>query len=118
MFDEMVGNIRYDMIRYCFNVSVQTNEQVKERKVSATERKDDASGTVYSASYNAGSGATYSASSDKAQRSIAGQMPKEAPKEIKTQKAEPIRVEKKPGRNDPCPCGSGKKYKNCCGRNE
>ena len=25
---------------------------------------------------------------------------------------------KKPGRNDPCPCGSGKKYKKCCGRNE
>lgn len=24
---------------------------------------------------------------------------------------------KKIGRNDPCPCGSGKKYKNCCGRN-
>ena len=29
----------------------------------------------------------------------------------------PIRVEKKVGRNDPCPCGSGKKYKNCCGKN-
>ena len=28
------------------------------------------------------------------------------------------RVEKKVGRNDPCPCGSGKKYKNCCGRDE
>ena len=27
----------------------------------------------------------------------------------------PTRVEKTPGRNDPCPCGSGKKYKNCCG---
>ena len=27
------------------------------------------------------------------------------------------RVEKKVGRNDPCPCGSGLKYKNCCGRN-
>ena len=25
-------------------------------------------------------------------------------------------VEKKPGRNDPCPCGSGKKYKQCCGK--
>lgn len=24
--------------------------------------------------------------------------------------------EKEPGRNDPCPCGSGKKYKKCCGR--
>ncbi len=28
-----------------------------------------------------------------------------------------IRKEKKIGRNDPCPCGSGKKYKRCCGRN-
>lgn len=30
----------------------------------------------------------------------------------------PIRVEKKVGRNEPCPCGSGKKYKNCCGKDE
>ncbi|MBQ2083768.1 MAG: SEC-C domain-containing protein [Firmicutes bacterium] len=29
----------------------------------------------------------------------------------------PFRAEKRPGRNDPCPCGSGKKYKNCHGRN-
>ena len=28
----------------------------------------------------------------------------------------PKRVGKKIGRNDPCPCGSGKKYKNCCGK--
>ena len=28
----------------------------------------------------------------------------------------PRKVEKKVGRNDPCPCGSGKKYKNCCGK--
>jgi len=34
----------------------------------------------------------------------------------KPQKAEPVRVEKKVGRNDPCPCGSGKKYKHCHGR--
>jgi len=31
------------------------------------------------------------------------------------QKASPVRVEQKIGRNDPCPCGSGKKYKNCHG---
>ena len=30
-------------------------------------------------------------------------------------KSEPVRVEKKVGRNDPCPCGSGKKYKQCHG---
>ena len=33
------------------------------------------------------------------------------------QRPEPIRVQKTPGRNDPCPCGSGKKFKNCHGRN-
>ena len=32
------------------------------------------------------------------------------------QRMEPIRVEKRAGRNDPCPCGSGKKYKNCHGK--
>jgi preprotein translocase subunit SecA len=33
-------------------------------------------------------------------------------------KPEPIRVGEKTGRNDPCPCGSGKKYKNCHGKEE
>ena len=32
-------------------------------------------------------------------------------------KAKPVRSGPKVGRNDPCPCGSGKKYKQCCGRN-
>ncbi len=32
------------------------------------------------------------------------------------EKAKPIRTGPKVGRNDPCPCGSGKKYKHCCGR--
>ena len=30
----------------------------------------------------------------------------------------PIVKDKEPGRNDPCPCGSGKKYKKCCGANK
>ena len=33
-------------------------------------------------------------------------------------KVEPVKVGPKVGRNDPCPCGSGKKYKNCHGREE
>ena len=33
-------------------------------------------------------------------------------------KPAPVKVEKRVGRNDPCPCGSGKKYKNCHGRTE
>ena len=31
---------------------------------------------------------------------------------------QPIKAQPKVGRNDPCPCGSGKKYKNCCGRGQ
>jgi len=33
----------------------------------------------------------------------------------RSQKLQPVKVEQKVGRNDPCPCGSGKKYKKCCG---
>jgi preprotein translocase subunit SecA len=40
-------------------------------------------------------------------------MPMEDTREI--QKPTPVKVEQKIGRNDPCPCGSGKKYKNCHG---
>ena len=48
--------------------------------------------------------------SDPGQRSAAAH-------DTRNQVREPIRVDKEPGRNDPCPCGSGKKYKNCHGRN-
>lgn len=41
---------------------------------------------------------------------------KEIFKEFKASKT--VRKEKEPGRNDPCPCGSGKKYKKCCGANK
>lgn len=37
------------------------------------------------------------------------------PPPVRERKPQPVlRVEKKVGRNDPCPCGSGKKFKNCC----
>ena len=46
---------------------------------------------------------------------------KEHEKELKQEqqgKVETVVKEKEPGRNDPCPCGSGKKYKKCCGANK
>ena len=36
----------------------------------------------------------------------------------KTPKADPIKADVVPDRNAPCPCGSGKKYKKCCGANK
>lgn len=41
---------------------------------------------------------------------------KTAATDTRERRSEPVRVEKKVGRNDPCPCGSGKKYKSCHGR--
>lgn len=48
------------------------------------------------------------------------------PTKKSTEKSIPVQIKTKPvisekssvGRNDPCPCGSGKKYKKCCGRNK
>ncbi|MFT5725543.1 MAG: preprotein translocase subunit SecA [Bacteroidia bacterium] len=41
-----------------------------------------------------------------------------APQQVTKENSQPVRVEKKVGRNEPCPCGSGKKYKKCHGLNE
>jgi preprotein translocase subunit SecA len=40
----------------------------------------------------------------------------EAAAQVAQEKATPVRTGPKVGRNDPCPCGSGKKYKQCCGK--
>ena len=40
------------------------------------------------------------------------------PQQPPAQKVQPVRAEPKVGRNDPCPCGSGKKFKNCHGVGE
>jgi len=45
-----------------------------------------------------------------------GSGPGTPPERRQQQQAAPVRVEKKVGRNDPCPCGSGKKYKHCHGQ--
>ena len=42
--------------------------------------------------------------------------PPSAPRPQRPGARRPVQVAKEPGRNDPCPCGSGKKYKKCCGR--
>ncbi|MBR0400141.1 MAG: SEC-C domain-containing protein, partial [Mogibacterium sp.] len=99
MFDEMIADIREETVKFCYNVTVTTRTQRRNvitgrTSASKDEYRDD------------------SASSGR------GSMPGAAPKAEKTGKQETIRRDMpKVGRNDPCPCGSGKKYKNCCGRN-
>ena len=89
MFDEMIADIREETVKFCFNVTVTTR----------TERRRSTSGTASKEEY----------------RDETSGGPSAAPKAEKTGKQQTVvRDEPKVGRNDPCPCGSGKKYKNCC----
>ena len=100
MFDEMVADIREETVKFCYNVTVTTK----------TERRNVVSGRTSAAKEE------YKDDTSAQQRG-GGSMPAAAPKAEKTGKQETIRRDMpKVGRNDPCPCGSGKKYKNCCGR--
>ena len=96
MFDEMISDIREETVKYCFNVTLDTKTErrnvVKSEKATKEEFVDTNSDGSARADGRDG--------------------------EEKVEKQTPIkRKEPKVGRNDPCPCGSGLKYKNCCGKN-
>ena len=99
MFEMMIDEIREETVRYCYVVTAQTGTERKQVMVGGEGRKDEFHDDAPAA--DAGSQG----------------MPQQTPKEVKTQKPVTVkREEPKVGRNDPCPCRSGKKYKNCCGK--
>ena len=105
MFEEMIGDIREDTVKYCYNVTVKTRTERKSVIGSGEGRKEDFQGDAASLARQATGGGM----------AQSGQMPQQAPKPEQPKKPETVRRQApKVGRNDPCPCGSGKKYKNCC----
>jgi len=101
MFEAMLESIKEDMVKFVLSISVTTSADRKQViSIGAANKKD------------AGSAFDEGKQKSVAESSHANLHPTDGSKPM------PIRVEKKPGRNDPCPCGSGKKYKNCCGREE
>ena len=102
MFEMMVEEIREETVRYCYGVTVNTRTERKQVIVGGEGHKDEY--------HDDAAGAAQGAQPQ-------GNMPAQAPKEQKVQKPVTVkREEPKVGRNDPCPCGSGKKYKACCGK--
>lgn len=74
MFQEMIGSIQEDVVRYLYRVRLApADDERRVRRVVENRGEDDTRRT-------------------------------------------PVRVGRQVGRNDPCPCGSGKKYKRCCGK--
>ncbi len=103
LFEEMKANIRLNVAKLLFRVQVQTDDALDRGRRSRGARPAAVS---YTADQPVGVAAAASgASRGPASSQQRGSGP-----------TSPIRVEEKVGRNDPCPCGSGKKYKHCHGR--
>ncbi len=105
LFEEMKANIRLNVAKLLFRVQVQTDEALDRGRRSRAARPAAVS---YSAEQQPVGVAAAAA---------AGAGPRGGPAQQRASgPTSPIRVEEKVGRNDPCPCGSGKKYKHCHGR--
>ena len=95
LFKQMIQKINTDVISFLMraDVPMQDNNQVREQRARAIDRS-------------------------KLQEQRTDLLAQSHSSTQERQVTQPIHVEKKVGRNDPCPCGSGKKYKNCHGREE
>jgi preprotein translocase subunit SecA len=94
LFITLLDEIRDEVVSFCFKFWPQAPSEVQDRRTAPAQRlraiKDDTDNLGYKSSSGLGEGAA-------------------------SAKHQPVRVEKQVGRNEPCPCGSGKKYKHCHG---
>jgi preprotein translocase subunit SecA len=131
LFEDMMARIDNETVRYLFHIQVQQGEppqQLEQRPEPPRPPRPDARNAMASAAARASLGDSDSQQStpqylpsvareierkqSRQQRDLqyqTGPAQAEAPK--------PVRAAAKVGRNDPCPCGSGKKYKKCHGAN-
>ncbi len=89
MFDQMNLDIQTDVVKFLMNA--RKREQILQRTSSVKITGEGFENTI---------------------KNMEGQVPKQSSTNHTVVNTTP-----KVGRNDPCPCGSGKKYKNCCGKN-
>jgi preprotein translocase subunit SecA len=90
LFEDMLININKEITSFLCRAALPISEdQIRETEEPTTDQKQ------------------LKTSREEVQTQTTSEQPKN----------QPVHVEKKVGRNDPCPCGSGKKYKNCHGRN-
>ena len=99
MFEMMINSIKEEFVKFCYNVTVQTTTQRKNVMGTGEGHKDEFE--------------------DDQMGTGGQQVPDQTAVPKREHKQETVRRDApKVGRNDPCPCGSGKKYKHCCGRNQ
>ncbi|MBR4401801.1 MAG: SEC-C domain-containing protein, partial [Synergistes sp.] len=99
LFQEMLERVREGITEFALRVSVVTKEQEQENRSRKWHESREA------LDIPASSGGMYN--DDMENPGVTAT----------AQKTKPVVNAQKVGRNDPCPCGSGKKYKQCCGKN-
>ena len=93
MFSEMLDQIKHDTISMLARIRIQNEQDI--------QRMEEQRRAEQSMDFN---------------KSENSSLFKQSDNKKKNNSSPYIRSEKKVGRNDPCPCGSGKKYKHCCGK--
>jgi preprotein translocase subunit SecA len=96
LFVTLLQQIRDEVVSFCFKFWPQAPDDVQNR------RRREPTSRVFESKQSTTNIGLSSSSSDGGNQ--------------QTGKLQPVHVEEKVGRNDPCPCGSGKKYKHCHGK--
>ncbi|PCM43831.1 preprotein translocase subunit SecA [Marinobacter sp. ANT_B65] len=104
LFESMLENMKRDVTRVLCHVRVQSREEMEE-----VERRRKEELELELAKARLRHDETSAAAQGDAERGGAGDSVQTTPDTF-------VRQERKVGRNEPCPCGSGKKYKQCCGK--
>jgi len=101
LFRSMIEKLNRDIVSFLFkaNLPVRDPKQVQQAKSPRREAPGMTASRMEMPQYTSSSTANA-----------------KAPARQQAPKAQPVRTEAKVGRNEPCPCGSGKKYKQCHGR--
>ena len=109
MFDELMVNVKTEI---CHNVFRSATSMLAFQNFIKGSQQQQ---TLHQNTSAFGGGAPSAPQADASQRKASDVVSEAADAQAKA-KAKPVRTGPKVGRNDPCPCGSGKKYKNCCGK--
>jgi preprotein translocase subunit SecA len=132
LFEDMMARIDNETVRYLFHIQVQQGEppqQLEQRPEPPRPPRQDARSAMASAAARASLGNDRDSQQSTPQHlpSVAREIERKQSRQqrdlqyqtgaAQAEAPKPVRAAAKVGRNDPCPCGSGKKYKKCHGAN-
>ncbi|SPE51494.1 Protein translocase subunit SecA [Verrucomicrobia bacterium] len=112
IFEELMVNIKTEI---CHNIFRSASSLMAfENFLHSQQRTTHQTASAFGSSATAGNGAGSQTTTATARGRGGSDMVSEAAAAL--EKAKPVRAGPKVGRNDPCPCNSGKKFKHCCGK--